>query len=110
MPPSAKCSPRSSFTRAEHVTVLEVIKRSSEYLEKRGVDSPRLQVELLLAHALKLPRLKLYLDFERNLSEGELDTLRTLIKRRGDREPLQYIVGSASFCGIDVAVSPAVLI
>jgi release factor glutamine methyltransferase len=92
------------------MTVLEVIKRSSEYLEKRGVESPRLQIELLLAHVLKLPRLKLYLDFERRLSEHELDTVRTLVKRRGDREPLQYILGVTSFCGIELEVSPAVLI
>jgi release factor glutamine methyltransferase len=93
-----------------NVTVLELIKRSSEYLAKKGVDSPRLQVELLLAHVLKTPRLNLYLDFERQLSEQQLETLRNLVKRRGEREPLQYIVGSVSFCGLDLAVTPAVLI
>jgi release factor glutamine methyltransferase len=92
------------------VTVLEVIKRSTEYLESKGVDSPRLQIELLLAHVLKIPRLKLYLDFERPLSEGDLDTLRALVKRRGEREPLQYIIGTASFCGLEISVTPAVLI
>jgi release factor glutamine methyltransferase len=92
------------------MTVLEVIKRSSEYLEQKGVESPRLQIELLLAHVLAVPRLKLYLDFERPLSEQQLSTLRTLLKRRGEREPLQYIVGSTSFCGIEIAVTPAVLI
>jgi release factor glutamine methyltransferase len=92
------------------VTVLEVIKRSTEYLESKGVDSPRLQTELLLAQVLKIPRLKLYLDFERQLSAQELDTLRQLVKRRGEREPLQYILGTTSFCGIKIAVTPAVLI
>ena len=92
------------------MTVLEVIKRSTEYLESKGVDSPRLQTELLLAHVLKIPRLKLYLDFERRLSAAELDTLRQLVKRRGEREPLQYILGTTSFCGIEIAVTPAVLI
>jgi release factor glutamine methyltransferase len=92
------------------VTVLEVIKRSTEYLESKGVDSPRLQTELLLAHVLKIPRLKLYLDFERRLSDVELDTLRQLVKRRGEREPLQYILGTTSFCGIEIMVTPAVLI
>jgi release factor glutamine methyltransferase len=92
------------------VTVLEVIKRSTEYLEGKGVDSPRLQTELLLAHVLKIPRLKLYLDFERLLSGAELDTLRQLVKRRGEREPLQYILGTTSFCGIEITVTPAVLI
>ena len=92
------------------VTVLEVIKRSAEYLESKGVDSPRLQIELLLAHVLKVPRLKLYLDFERQLSEGELDRLRALVRRRGEREPLQYILGTTSFCGLEISVTPAVLI
>ena len=92
------------------MTVLEVIKRSAEFLESKGVDSPRLQIELLLSHVLKVPRLKLYLDFERQLSDSELDTLRQLVKRRGEREPLQYILGTTSFCGIEIAVTPAVLI
>lgn len=92
------------------MTVLEVIKRSAEFLESKGVDSPRLQIELLLGHVLKVPRLKLYLDFERQLSDSELNTLRQLVKRRGEREPLQYILGTTSFCGIEIAVTPAVLI
>ena len=92
------------------MTVLEVIRRSAEYLESKGVDSPRLQIELLLAHVLKAPRLKLYLDFDRQLSVGELETLRAMVKRRGEREPLQYILGTTSFCGIEISVTPAVLI
>jgi len=92
------------------VTVLEVITKSAEFLAKRGVDSPRLQTELLLAHVLQLPRMKLYLNFERKLTEPELDSLRKLVQRRGQREPLQHLVGSASFCGLDMAVNRHVLI
>ena len=92
------------------MTVLEVIQRSTPFLAQRGVESPRLQIELLLAHALKLPRLQLYLNFERVLAEPELETLRALVKRRGQREPLQHILGSVSFCGLELAVSPEVLI
>src|SRR5687767_2938267 len=92
------------------MTVLEVIQRSAEFLARKGVDSPRLQAELLLAHVLQLPRLKLYLDFERRLSDSEADRVRDLIKRRGEREPLQHILGSTSFCGFDIAVSPDVLV
>ena len=92
------------------MTVLDVIKRSTGFLESKGVDSPRLQIELLLAHVLKVPRLKLYLDFERQLSEEELETLRQFVKRRGEREPLQYILGTTSFCGLEIVVTPAVLI
>jgi release factor glutamine methyltransferase len=92
------------------LSILDVIERSANFLAKRGVASPRLQVELLLAHVLKMPRMKLYLSFERVLTAAELDALRTLVQRRGQREPLQYIVGSTSFCGIELAVDRRVLI
>ena len=92
------------------MTVLEVIQRSSDFLARKGVDSPRLQVELLLAHVLHMPRMKLYLNFERTLTEPELETLRGLVRRRGEREPLQHIVGSTSFCGLEIAVNRDVLV
>ncbi|MFM8469970.1 MAG: peptide chain release factor N(5)-glutamine methyltransferase [Limisphaerales bacterium] len=92
------------------MTVLEVIQRSTEFLQRHGVDSPRLQIELLLAHILKLPRLQLYLNHERALAETELAALRALEPRRAKREPLQHLVGSAAFLGLDLAVSPDALI
>jgi release factor glutamine methyltransferase len=92
------------------VTVLEVIQRSTDFLSKKGVESPRLQIELLLAHALAIPRLNLYLDFTRTLSEAELKAVREMVKRRGNREPLQHIIGSTSFCGLEIKVTPEVLI
>lgn len=92
------------------MSILEVIERSADFLGKRGVASPRLQVELLLAHVLKMPRMNLYLNFEKTLSEPELDVLRALVQRRGQREPLQYVIGSTSFCGIDLAVDRRALI
>jgi release factor glutamine methyltransferase len=92
------------------VTVLEVIQRSAEFLAKKGVESPRLQAELLLAHLLRLPRMKLYLNFERTLTAEELDAYRGTITRRGQREPLQQIVGSTSFCGLDLEVNRHVLV
>jgi release factor glutamine methyltransferase len=92
------------------VTVLEVIQKSAEFLTKKGVESPRLQTELLLAHVLQLPRMKLYLNFERPLSDVELDFVRELIKRRGQREPLQHLTGSTSFCGLEIAVNRHVLV
>jgi len=92
------------------VTVLEAIQKSTEFLAKKGVDSPRLQTELLLAHLLKLPRMKLYLNFGRTLTSAETDTLREFVKRRGQREPLQYIIGSTSFCGFEIAVNRHALV
>jgi release factor glutamine methyltransferase len=92
------------------VTVLETIQKSTEFLAKKGVDSARLQTELLLAHLLKMPRMKLYLNFERALAPAEVDALRELIKRRSQREPLQHITGSTSFCGYEIAVNRHVLV
>jgi release factor glutamine methyltransferase len=92
------------------VTVLEVIQKSTEFLGKKGVEAPRLQAESLLAYLLKLPRMELYLNFERVLTLTEVDSFRELIKRRGGREPLQHIVGSASFCGLELVVNRHVLV
>lgn len=92
------------------MTVAEVIQKSAEFLRKREVDSPRLNAELLLAHVVQLPRLKLYLQFERVLTEPELDRLRQMVKRRADREPLQHILGTASFCGLEMKVNRHVLV
>ncbi len=92
------------------MTILAVIQRSADFLAKKGVGSPRLQVELLLAHVLKMPRMQLYLNFERELSAAETDALRELVRRRGQREPLQHITGSVSFCGLEMEVSRHVLV
>jgi release factor glutamine methyltransferase len=92
------------------VTVLEGIQKSAEFLGKKGIESSRLHAELLLAHVLKLPRMQLYLSFERVLSPSETDGLRELVRRRGQREPLQHILGSTSFCGFEIAVNRHVLV
>jgi release factor glutamine methyltransferase len=92
------------------MTVVEVIQRSAEFLAKKGVDSPRLQAELLLAHLLKVPRLQLYLNFARPLTPAQVEALRQLVRRRGQREPLQQITGSTSFCGLEIAVNRQVLV
>lgn len=92
------------------MTVLEIIQRSAPFLEQKGVESPRLQIELMLAHVLKLPRLKLYLNFDRALSEPELAALREMVKRRAAREPLQHILGSTSFCGLEIKSTRAALV
>jgi release factor glutamine methyltransferase len=92
------------------VTVLEAIQKSAEFLAKRGIESPRLQAELLLAHRLKMPRMKLYLNFERALSTEETDSYREMIKRRGLREPLQHIAGTTSFCGFEITVNRHALV
>ncbi|NDE84971.1 MAG: peptide chain release factor N(5)-glutamine methyltransferase [Verrucomicrobia bacterium] len=72
--------------------------------------SPRLQSELLIAHALGLPRLQLYLQFERELSATELEQLRGLVRRRASREPIQHITGSTGFSGLSLLCGKAALV
>jgi len=92
------------------MTVLEAIQKSADFLGKKGVESARLNAELLLAHVLRLPRMKLYLNFDRALTAPETDALRELVRRRGLREPLQHITGTTSFCGHEITVSRAALV
>lgn len=81
------------------MTVLEVLQSSTDYFKKRKIDSPRLNAEHLLAHVLDRKRLDLYLEFERELDETELEPLRDLVRRRGEGEPLQHLLGTVEFCG-----------
>ncbi|NOX66994.1 MAG: peptide chain release factor N(5)-glutamine methyltransferase [Chlorobi bacterium] len=92
------------------LTVLESINLSTDYLEKKGIDSARTNAELLLASILKCKRLDLYMSFNRPLSDAEKIKYREYISRRGTFEPLQYIVGDVEFYGITLKVNKSVLI
>ena len=83
-------------------TVRELLGPAREYLEGKGVPSPRLDAEYLLAHVLAVQRLDLYLDHDRPLEPAEVDRLRELVRRRGKREPLAYVLGSWSFYGLEL--------
>lgn len=90
--------------------VVEVIRRSAGYLAGKGVENPRLDAEHILSHVLEMARLDLYLHFDRPLSPGELATCRPLLRRRGAREPLQYVLGSAPFRNLELTVGPGVAV
>ncbi len=92
------------------LTVLEAIKLSTAYLEQKGVESARINAELLLAEILKCKRLELYLAFDKPLSENEVKTYREFLKKRGMRIPLQYILGYVDFYGYKLFVDQSVLI
>lgn len=92
------------------LSIGEVLRRSTAYLAERGSPSPRLDADLLLAHALGVERIQLYTDSERPLTPPELDRARALVGRRGRREPLAYLTGQRAFRRLRLAVGPGVLV
>ena len=98
------------MTEAKAWTIRDLLKVTSEYLKQKDIEAPRLSAEVLLACLLDLTRVQLYLQFDRPLNEDELSEYRALIKKRLNREPLQYITGTQEFWSLDFAVGPAVLV
>lgn len=91
-------------------TIRRIVRWSAEDFAKRGIDSPRLDAELIVAHALGVDRVRLYMDLERELSAEELTSIRELVMRRRKREPIAYLVGHKEFWGRRFAVGQGVLI
>ncbi|HEY4393545.1 MAG TPA: peptide chain release factor N(5)-glutamine methyltransferase, partial [Polyangia bacterium] len=91
-------------------TVLEVIRWTVARFTERGLATPRLDAEILVAHALALPRVQLYVQFDRPLTADELAAIRALIKRRQAGESVAYLVGKKEFWGIDFTVDARVLV
>ena len=90
--------------------LLDLLNEASGFFSSRGIDNPRLQSELLLAAALEIKRLDLYLQFERTVSEEEVALFRGYVRQRLRGAPVQYITGKASFRLLELEVSEAVLI
>ena len=97
-------------TEPSMLTILEIIRKTSEFFARKGIEQPRLNAELIVGHCLGLDRMKLYLQFERPLSEPELIPIREQVRRRGLREPLQYVLGTAVFHDLKLKVDSRVLV
>ncbi len=82
------------------LSLLEIIAKTTDFFASKGVESARLNAEHVIGHALGLKRMQLYLQFERLLTDAELDKIRPLVKRRAQREPLQHILGTVEWGGL----------
>ncbi len=92
------------------MTVLELIESTTRYFAKHEVPSSRLTMELMLAEIMQKTRMQLYLEFDQPVSDAVLDRLRPLVKRRGEGEPLEYLLGVTTFAGHRVHITTDVLI
>jgi release factor glutamine methyltransferase len=106
LPPNASDKPSSPA----RWTVKEVLRWTTARFEERGLDTPRLDAEILTAHALGLPRVQLYVQFDRPLLPEELAAIRELVKRRQAGESVAYVVGKKEFWGLELAVDGRVLV
>jgi release factor glutamine methyltransferase len=88
----------------------DILKLSTQYLKEKNDPRARAHAENLMSYVLKLPRLDLYLQFDRPLEEDELSIYRALLKRKAQGEPLEYIMGELAFYDCTLSVTPAVLI
>lgn len=91
-------------------TLLDILNKTTEYFKKCGVPDPRLDAQYILAKGLGMTRMDLYLKFDRPITDEELVHLRPMVQRRGKREPLQHILGSTSFRGIEILCDKRALI
>ena len=91
-------------------TIKNLLKVTTGYLQEKQIENPRMTAEVLLAHQLNIDRVTLYINFDQPLNESEISGYRSLIKRRIQREPLQYITGVQEFWSLDFIVNPQVLI
>lgn len=94
----------------EQWTTIKVLAWTKDYLGTKGIENARLEAEWLLCAATGLDRVGLYLHFDKPLNDDELAAFRAMVARRARREPLQHILGTQEFCGLEFQVSPDVLI
>jgi release factor glutamine methyltransferase len=92
------------------LSVLEIIQKTTGFFESKGIENPRFNAETLIGYALGLKRMALYMQFERLLSDAELDKIRPFVRRRSLREPLAYVLGSVDFHGLHLKADKRALI
>ena len=92
------------------LTIGDVLRRSTDHLAARGAEQPRLHAERLLAHALGMERVELYMHLDRPLAPAEVDAARALLARRATGEPLQYVLGESGFRRLTLRVDRRALI
>ncbi len=98
------------MTDKETWTTLKILTWTKEYLAGKGIENARLEAEWLLCEALSLDRVGLYLNFDKPLLESELAAYRSMVSRRAKREPLQHILGTQEFMGLEFRTTAAALI
>ncbi|MDX2038390.1 MAG: peptide chain release factor N(5)-glutamine methyltransferase [Isosphaeraceae bacterium] len=100
----------SQLQAQERWTVGKLIQWTSDFLKRKGAESPRLDSEVLLAHVLAWPRVQLYTRFEDEIDDSARSRFRELVKQRAEGKPVAYLVGRKEFYSIDLRVDPNVLI
>lgn len=91
-------------------TIGSILSWTQGYFTEKGIETPRLDAEVLLSHVLKKERIYLYVHFDEPLEKAELDAFREAVAKRARRMPAAYITGKREFMGLDFAVAPYVLI
>lgn len=92
------------------LTVLDLLTKTTAYFEKKQIESPRYNAEMLLAFVLHCRRIDLYLMFDKPVAEADIDSYRELLKKRGENHPLQYLIGSVEFYNVTLKVNQSALI
>ena len=95
---------------SKNQTIRHLLKVTNDFFASQGIDSPRLDAEVLMAHVLKMERLQLYVEMDKPLNETEINLYRDVVRRRRAKEPVAYITGQREFYGLDFSVDPSVLI
>lgn len=98
------------MTAAMQHTLLEILKKGTDYLGKQRVENPRLDAEVLFAHILKIERIQLYVQFDRPMSQDELDRYKHALILRARGMPVAYITGQREFMSLPISVGPGALI